>query len=308
VADRPAGDRVARELFLVALLGALAAALFEIVNAGSVVDTVEIAAIVLAVASIVALRRRLLLTGKLPSVLVQQHDRVIVRETSHQLRTPITIARGHAELLRAAVKGVGESDLHLEIILDELDRMARLTERMLILASAGDPGFLVSAPVTIDALAVDIARRWKPTAKRRWTVDCLDDTTILADASRLTVAIDAFVENAIQHTCDGDLILISSRCDDDEVIFSVRDTGRGMTEHEQNALRTALDNDTGGGPRRSGGTGLGLRIARAIAEAHYGHLTIEGKRGFGCEFALHVPLIRTPARPHNVAGLAWGGV
>ena len=299
-------DRTTRELFVVAGVASAAAAAFEIIDAGSVARACAIAVVVLVVSCVVPLRHRRSPAGKLPTGLVQQHDRVIVSETSHQLRTPITIARGHAELLRSAVGGVEEADLHLEIILDELDRMARLTERMLILASAGDPGFLVSGPVTIDALVVDIARRWRPAASRQWTVDCLDDTTILADAARLTVAIDALVENAVQHTCDGDEIVISSRCDGDEAVFTVRDSGRGMTTQEVESLRTALDHDTGGGPRRQGGTGLGLRIARAIAEAHYGRLTIEAKRGFGCAFALHVPLIRSPWRAHDALGLRSG--
>ncbi len=233
----------------------------------------------------------------------RHNDRVIVRETSHQLRTPITIARGHAELLRGATDGSGESHLHIEIILDELDRLARLTERMLILASAGDDAFLVAVPTTLDTIVVDIARRWRGTARRNWTVDCLDDSTILVDAARVTVAVDAFVENAIQNTSDGDDIVIGACRQGHEAVFKVRDTGRGLTAQELAALQTSLEDDRAGGPHRPRDTGLGLRIARTIAAAHDGYLTIEARRGFGCTVELHLPLVAAEARTREPLGL-----
>ncbi|HZQ58638.1 MAG TPA: HAMP domain-containing sensor histidine kinase, partial [Acidimicrobiales bacterium] len=217
-------------------------------------------------------------------------------ETSHQLRTPITIVRGHAELLRPFVSGRADSDLHLDIILEELDRMARLTERMLVLACAGDDEFLVPVPVSIDALGIEIAERWRPTAPRSWAVDCLDDTTIVVDAPRLVMAIDALVENAVQHTATGDEIRLGAECVAGEAVFTVQDSGRGVTEDELRSLRWALYTDSSGGPRRQGGTGLGLRIATAIAAAHGGYLTVSGRRGFGCTFRVHVPLEGTSAR------------
>jgi signal transduction histidine kinase len=280
------------------------------------VDTIEVALVVLAVASVIPLRHRILAATRMPPELVHHHDRVIVSETSHQLRTPITIARGHAELLRPAVAGSGESDLHLDIILEELDRMARLTERMLVLASAGDDAFLVRAPVAADALCVEIAERWRAAASRAWMVDCLDDTTVFLDAPRLVMAIDALVENAVQHTSAGDEIRLGAACIGGEAVFSVRDFGRGMTEDELRSLHLALDNVRPDGdkvrpggarsdcPRRQGGTGLGLRIAAAIAAAHSGYVTVSGRRGFGCTFRIHVPLDLAEPQPPIVSGLA----
>jgi signal transduction histidine kinase len=311
---RAVGDRGARELFAVALTAALTSAVVEGLNARSVIDTIEVALVVLAVASVIPLRHRILAATRMPPELVDQHDRVIVSETSHQLRTPITIARGHAELLRPAVAGSGESDLHLDIILEELDRMTRLTERMLVLTSAGDDTFLVRAPVAVDALCVEIAERWRAAASRAWRVDCLDDTTAFLDAPRLVMAIDALVENAVQHTSTGDEIRIGATCTGGEAVLSVRDFGRGMTDEELRSLHLALDNvqpdgdkvGPGGdtiarsdGPRRQGGTGLGLRIAAAITAAHGGYLTVSGRRGFGCTFRIHVPLDLAEPQPQS---------
>jgi len=288
--DRGVTDRGARELFAVALTAATTAAIIEGLHARSLVDGIEVALVVLAVGLVIPLRHRILAATRMPPELVARHDRAIVSETSHQLRTPITIARGHAELLRPVVSGHAESDLHLDVILDELDRMARLTERMLVLASAGEDAFLVPAPLAVDTLIVEIAERWRPAAARDWVVDCFDDSAVVVDGRRLVMAIDALIENAIQHSSDGDEIRLGGSCMAGEAVFTVQDFGRGMTQEELRSLRWALDHESSGGPRRQGGTGLGLRIATAIAAAHGGYMTVSGRRGFGCTFRIQVPL------------------
>ena len=96
-------------------------------------------------------------------------QREFVRDASHELRTPITVARGHAELIRDA--GVdGQISKDAEVILDELGHLSRLSERLLILTTAGHPGFLSPGVVPVEPLLEGLMRRWAPTAGRDWQI------------------------------------------------------------------------------------------------------------------------------------------
>jgi two-component system OmpR family sensor kinase len=153
---------------------------------------------------------------------------------------------------------------------------------------------------------VNLARRWQAAAPRHWTIDCLDDTTIIADAARLTIGIDTLVENAIQHTPEDDLIVIGARCKGDTAVFTVRDNGRGMSAEKLDGLRSALGGDGSEVPRRPGGAGLGLRIARAVCEAHQGRLSVDSGPGVGSEFALHIPVVSSRSEPTGSCGMVFG--
>ena len=218
-----------------------------------------------------------------------QHELEIFSHTSHQLRSPLTIARGHAELLMQSVGGTS-SEAHVEIILQELDRVVMLAERLLVLSAAEDPDFLVPIETGIDTVVIEAAQRWHAAADRRWKVDCLDEALLTADVTRLMMAIDVLVENAVAHTGAGDEIAIGGRVEDGMATFVVSDTGRGMGPTDVTALIASLRERRPGGPRRAGGTGLGLQIARAVVEAHGGWLSLTSELGSGSTFALHVPL------------------
>src|SRR3954468_20879653 len=98
-----------------------------------------------------------------------ERERDFVRDASHELRTPITIARGHAELIRG-VTGDGQTIADVDIVLDELSRLERVAERLLLLAAVEHPGFIRRSPLDVDALVVATARRWGAGAARDWLV------------------------------------------------------------------------------------------------------------------------------------------
>jgi signal transduction histidine kinase len=218
-----------------------------------------------------------------------ERQRDFVRHASHELRTPITVARGHAELLRSSSSDPRAS-ADAEIVIDELARLSRLSERLLILAAAERPGPLALERVDLDRFLDDMVRRWSPAAARRWRVECTTTGAIEADPERLGAALDALVENAINATAPGDEIVLAARNGGDVVDLDVVDSGRGIApEHVSTLFErfSRTDRDRG---RSTGGHGLGLAIARAIAEAHGGGVDVQSTPGVGSRFRISLPV------------------
>jgi two-component system, OmpR family, sensor kinase len=217
--------------------------------------------------------------------------RTIIGNTSHELRAPITIARGYAELVWAA--STGRSVINdVEVILEELDRLSRLIDRLLVLAVAGGPGFLHLEAVDLESLIVERAQRWSVAAARNWKVRVEDDHPLMADVNRLSSAVDALIENAVQHTGDGEEIAIEARDQQGMVVIEVRDQGRGIPADQLIHLSRFLADDGAVWPRRPGGTGLGLPMVKAIAAGHQGWLSVSSCPVLGTAFSIH--LRRTP--------------
>ena len=139
-------------------------------------------------------------------------QRQFLQDASHELGTPITIALGHAELIeRTAPDQATASDARVAV--DELQRMRRLANRLLLLASTDTPGFLRLAPVDVAEFLAETLRRWSQTP-RRWSLGDLAEAVVDADQDRLTVAIDALIENAVRHTSPGGRIELAARVND----------------------------------------------------------------------------------------------
>ncbi|MGH3035132.1 MAG: sensor histidine kinase [Gaiellaceae bacterium] len=155
----------------------------------------------------------------------KEHE--FVRDASHQLRTPITVARGHVELIASA--GAGEEVAKdAEVALRELDRLETISDGLLIIAAADHPGFLGREDVDLERVIVNTARRWGTAAPRRWLVDVRAEGTLPADEERLLTALDALVENAVKFTQEDDRIAIVGRAEGGVAVLEVSDTGVGI--------------------------------------------------------------------------------
>jgi signal transduction histidine kinase len=218
-------------------------------------------------------------------------QRRFLQDASHQLRTPITIALGHAELLASDLVGSGRpEERDIKVVVGELARLRRLGERLLMIAAAEDPDFLRPEPVALDRFTMDVLRKWMPTAKRRWQLGRLDPVTVDADRERLGLAVDALLENAIRHTKDGDVIQLSvlSSQDGSAGRMIIADTGSGIPPSERDHIfdRFRSGGELGDGRR----TGLGLALVRAVARAHGGEALVHSTLGQGSEFELVLPV------------------
>ena len=218
---------------------------------------------------------------------VLERERNLVRDVSHELRTPITVARGHAELIHQTASGQVADDAG--IILDELGRLSRIAERLLILAAAEHPEFLRRGPVDLERLIVDLARRWGATAARRWQVRAPIEGMLYADEERLQSSLDALIENAVKFTNEDDRIAIVGRSEGSTAVIEVSDTGDGIPPDQVGRIFDRFSRVDQGRPRGTGGTGLGLAIVKAIAEAHGGSIVVRSELGTGTTFTLRLP-------------------
>ena len=166
--------------------------------------------------------------------------------------------------------------------------MRRLANRLLLLAATDGPDFLRSAPVDVAELMVETLHRWSQTP-RRWSLGTLAEVSVLADADRLTLALDALIENAVDHTGSDDRIELSARAEGDKVILAVSDSGSGIAAADLSRIFGRFSRIDAGRSRGIGGFGLGLAVVKAIAEAHHGSVQVRSTVGKGSVFELMLP-------------------
>jgi signal transduction histidine kinase len=234
-------------------------------------------------------------------------QRSFLQDASHQLRTPITIALGHAELLaRDLADRQGKRDIH--VVVGELNRLRSLGERLLLIAASENPDFLRPEPMALDELTVEVLRRWQPAATRRWQLGRLDPAVVSADRERLGLAVDALLENAVQHTGTDDAIRLSVACGyhSEFARVIIEDTGAGIAPAE---LARIFDRfTTGSAPDGPRGTGLGLALVLAIARGHGGEIRVHSRPGEGSRFELLLPVPAPAAgRPADSPPAALAG-
>ena len=213
-------------------------------------------------------------------------QRNFINDASHELRTPITIIRGHLELLGDDPQERRET---VELVTDELDRMSRFVDDLLLLAKAEQPNFLDLQIVDINSLTEELYTKAIALAERDWRLENLGVGLIVADRHRLTQAMMNLAQNATQHTSDGDVITLGSDITKGNAHFWVRDTGVGIALADQERIfeRFARGSHS---RRRSEGAGLGLSICSAIANAHGGRVELKSTLGFGSTFTIVIPL------------------
>lgn len=177
----------------------------------------------------------------------------------------------------------------LEVVMDELDRMSRFVEDLVLLAKAERPNFLQLETVDAEALTHELFVKAQVLAPRNWQLESVAKGRIVVDRQRIIQAVMNLAQNATQHTEPDDTITIGSAIRKDKVHFWVRDTGAGIRLEDQQRIFERFARASHG-RRRSEGAGLGLSIVKAIAEAHGGQVSLRSQLGSGSTFAVILPL------------------
>ena len=238
------------------------------------------------------------------AALLDQQER-LVQDVSHELRTPVTIARGHLELL---ARRVGAEQREVGVVSEELSRMERLIDRILLLARTERGESLTEAPVPLVGLVEDVLMRWADVAPRAWRLGPVVDVVLQADETWLRAALDALLENAVQHTEPYELIELAARAEHDDVVISVSDGGRGIDPALSERIFERFARADASRTRREGGAGLGLSIVDAIARAHGGRCGARNAPGGGAVFELRLPLTNaSQADEASEPGPPFGG-
>ncbi|HVT22278.1 MAG TPA: HAMP domain-containing sensor histidine kinase [Mycobacteriales bacterium] len=225
------------------------------------------------------------MADQLESALTAQ--RRLLSDVSHQLRTPLTVARGHLEVLERT--GADPQEVHetVTLVLDELDHMRELVERLLTLGHSLEPDFITKVPIDLRSFCADLLESIRVLADRRWEIEEIPDLLVDADAAKLRGAVLNLVDNAVHATTAGDVIALSvAPAGQGLVTLAVDDSGPGMPA---DARATALDRFARPGAADSSGSGLGLAIVRAVAEAHGGSVALSESHLGGLRVAITLP-------------------
>ncbi|MBD2250088.1 sensor histidine kinase [Nostoc parmelioides] len=213
-------------------------------------------------------------------------QRNFINDAGHELRTPITIIRGHLELMGNDPKEIQET---LTIVIDELERMNRFVNDLMLLAKAERPDFLLLETFDACTFTEELFAKVKGLGDRIWQLEAVARGKIVGDRQRLTQAVMNLAQNATQHTNNTDTIALGSMIHRDKISFWVRDTGTGIASADQYRIFQRFARATNS-RRLSEGAGLGLSIVQAIAEAHKGQVTLQSELGAGSVFTIILPL------------------
>lgn len=219
-------------------------------------------------------------------------QRQFVDDAGHELRTPITIIRGHLELLEYGT--VEDRTATVALVTDELDRMHRMVADLLLLTKAQEPDFLVTEPVELGTLTRELHAKVSRLADRDWRLDGVGDGGLVGDRQRLTQAVLQLATNAVAHTGDGDPIALGSSLAGGQARLWVRDSGPGVQPEDAERIFQRFNRGSAAS-RHGDGAGLGLAIVEAIVTAHGGRVRLDSTPGDGATFVLELPA--APPRP-----------
>lgn len=222
-----------------------------------------------------------------------------VSDASHELRTPISVIEGYANLLdrwgKDDEKTLNES---ISAIKDEASNMKDLVEQLLFLAR-GDNNTMVIQPehFELDKLAIEVLLETQMINPGHDYESNIERAVIFADRSLIKQALRTLIDNAIKYTDAGGKISLSVLAKGDEAQLVVQDEGIGIPSDAVSQIFDRFYRTDHSRARSTGGSGLGLSIAQWIAERHGGHMKVLSRQGIGTRITIVIPIIEGRARP-----------
>ncbi len=224
-----------------------------------------------------------------------ESQRQLLSDVGHELKTPITIVRGHLEVMDPA--DADDARQTRELAVDELERMGRLVQDLASAAALHGPSPVQLRHVDAADLVRQIARKAQGIEGAEVEVGPVAQSAALLDAARITQAMLQLAQNAVTH--GGGRLEIGSRLTAESLELWVRDFGSGVPEDVKPLVFDRFHRGADTSARN--GSGLGLHIVQVIARAHHGSVRVEDADGGGALFVLRVPA--APAQPplHDIS-------
>jgi len=237
-------------------------------------------------------------------------------DASHELKTPLTVLKGEIEVALRSPRDPGEYQRVLRSVLEEVESMARLVDDLLLLSRA-DAGALrlEAAPVELDRLVEDVAKEGEVLGRQqriRVSIQALEPLIVNGDGPRLKQLLRNLVDNGIKYTPQGGRVTLALRTVSRQppevpskfeirnskfpdtlgpwAEIAVQDTGVGIPPETLPRIFDRFYRVDPSRSREAGGAGLGLCIARTIAEAHGGRIEVQSALGTGSTFSVLLPL------------------
>lgn len=214
-------------------------------------------------------------------------QRRFIDDAGHELRTPITIVRGHLDVLDR--NDPADIDATIALVDDELERMNRMVSDLLLLARSDQPAFLHPRLVDIGTLTREVFQKVARLGNGRVALGPVAEVQMVVDPQRITQAMVALVDNACRYSEGSGPIGIGSGVVGASLRLWVADSGPGVAEEDRTRIFDRFARG-GAGARVSDGAGLGLSIVSAIAEAHGGHVELDSVIGAGTTFTIVIPV------------------
>lgn len=217
-------------------------------------------------------------------------------DASHELRTPLTIMRGEIEVALRSQRVSRQARELLKSIYDELVRLSSIVESLMILVKSDTGRFVFTMqPIVLDEFIAEIFDEAKVLAeskKIKVKLEKISDLSINGDAARLKQLFLNLIDNAIKYTRHHGLVTLTVSKDIDHAIISIKDNGIGIPRKDLQKIferfyRVERPDDI----ETTDGSGLGLPIAKWIAEAHNGTIEVKSREGKGSSFIVRLPLL-----------------
>jgi heavy metal sensor kinase len=216
-------------------------------------------------------------------------------DVAHELKTPLAIMKGEIEVALKTGSATPEDREVLESNLEEVEHLIRLIEKMLTLARLDRRGApLEMSEVDVAALAGRASEEFRTLAEDKGiqlvVTGGAAPVPVRGDEARLRAMLYVLLDNAVKFTPPGGTVGVDAGTDGSEVRLAVSDTGPGIAQDELPGIFDRFRR--AGRPAEAGGFGLGLSIAKAVAEGHGGRIEVLSRVGAGSTFTVFLPLFQ----------------
>lgn len=222
-----------------------------------------------------------------------QRQNRFISDASHELRTPISVIQGYANLMDRW--GKSDPDVlqeSIDSIISETNHMSSLVRKLLLLAKSDQNTMPVQKQILdLNALVEEVMKEFEMLNPNRQTsYDIKTQATIFADPDLMKQLLRIYLENAVKYTKENDTISMVLEATPTTAKITVKDTGRGISEEDLPHIFDRFYRADKSRNKGISGTGLGLSIAKWILDVHQGSATVSSEFGAGTEFMNEFPL------------------
>jgi heavy metal sensor kinase len=221
-------------------------------------------------------------------------QRQFAADASHELRTPLSVIQAESTLALGKDRSADEYRKSLEVVSQEVDYMTTMLGNLLLMArsEAGKEPFHFEK-VNLKELMIELSPSVELRAKDKgleFDLSSLDDLTVDGDRVKLRQLFTNILDNAVRYTPVGGSVSVTFASREGFAVVNITDTGIGIAEEQLPFIFERFYRVDKARSRAEGGAGLGLGIAKHIAESHGGRIEVVSRVGKGSTFRVYLPL------------------